>query len=740
MLCVCLVMLLALVCTASAETDPITCSIEVTPAYLAGPGTVNVTITVSNSSDQDLQDPVVLYNPLAQIINDFGSGGSAMLKAGQSQTWTGTHDVSERELEQGYILFFVKYMVYQENGQATPLSQPIRATVTKSDAQTKLSVERTITPESAHEGQEVVVKYVITNAGTVKLTDISITENDKINGKTQNIPALEPGFKAEIPYKVTMGKKDLTSNATITYFSESEKEKQTYTVEEKKIPYVEAQLVATLSSSAKGVAIGNKVTLSLELKNKGSVDYSDIRVTDPVLGDVFTNQQLEAGKTITLEKEITLTETADYQFHVTAIDSTGMEAEADTNAVSVTAMNPEDALNLTLTAVADRTEVYDDPARVRFTISVTNDSQVAASDVTISHGTVELYTFDTIAAGETRTLSRDTVLSMTGKYQFSVTAKDPLENETTFLSNEMQIAVYPPTPAPVTPTPPPEPTPEPTFVPATLLPSDDPSIGTVPRAIQKILLPLLIVAGLLLVALGSLLAVATKKRSDRKKASDAAYDHWERARRRDYITPNPDGNQAKYVEPVLTPDEDMKEIQDTLSHSDAADEWELPHLKYARSAVQDLDGQQEEQYSSFAQGFYDDMSDEGFESVQTNNDEYLSFADPSDDTHDAYGFSDPYQDDQLETMGDDRMSYPNADYGYRDDRLSFDSPAYDAYEPQERELSFDNLEASFAGGAEHHQDELTFNPIRHTGFQDDAASETDAADSFQSVRSRRSRQ
>ena len=45
---------------AASEVDPIVCSMELDPNKLAGPGTVNVTITISNSGNTDLKDPVVL--------------------------------------------------------------------------------------------------------------------------------------------------------------------------------------------------------------------------------------------------------------------------------------------------------------------------------------------------------------------------------------------------------------------------------------------------------------------------------------------------------------------------------------------------------------------------------------------------------------------------------------------------------------------------------------------------------
>ena len=550
--------------TAASEVDPIVWSMELDPDKLAGPGTVNVTITISNSGDTDMKDPVVLYDPAAQIVSDFGTNGAVLLKAGESATWTGTYDVNDRTLENGAVVYFVKYTLYKDSGEAVDQSQPIRAAISVQTAETDIEVKRTISPTVAGEDQEVVVRYDITNSGTVDLTDVTIQENDDIHKEKQTIPLLEPGKTAEVRYTVTMGKKDLTSGATITYKSETESKTQTYTVENQTITYGESSLTAKLTSDVKGVVENGTVTLSLELKNTGSVDYSDLRVTDPSLGDVFTNQQLKAGESLTLEKEITVPATAEYQFTVTATDEGGSEMSVVTEPLTVTAVAPEDALTLSVTATADRTEVFEQPGLVRFTLEIANTSQVDATDVVVSHGDTKLYTFASIPAGETRTLSRDTALSMAGKFQFTVTAKDPLESTLTFESNEIQIAF------------------------------------SVPKTIQSILLPVLILAGILLIASCVLLLIATKRRADQRKASKSAIDQLERAKRRDYVTP------AEEEEPEQTEETtDEVTVESKALDEDAEEDLELPHLKYARSASRPAPVEDEEDYSAIRGGLYD---------------------------------------------------------------------------------------------------------------------------------------
>lgn len=661
-LCLVLAALLAAVgCAAAESTDPIVCEMELNPDRLTGPGPINVTITISNSSDEDMRDPVLLYDPSTQLVSDFGTNGAALLKAGESVTWTGTYDVNQRMLENGTIVYFVKYSIYRDSGEAVSKSQAIRKEISMQSAEASIEVTRTISPSVARENQQVVVIYNISNTGTISLLDVTIQENADVHKDPQTIPELAPGLTAEIKYPVTMGKKDLTSGATITYKAAGSSQEQTYTVEDRTIAYGESTLDAKLTASAKGVEANGKVTLTLELTNKGSVNYSDLRVTDPTLGDVFTNQQLEAGKTLTLEREITLPETMNYQFTVTAIDSTGTEMIVTTDAVTVTAVNPEDALALTLTVTPDRTEVFEQPGRVRFTIEVANNSNVEAKEVAISHGGTTLYTFDSIPAGETRTFSRDTALSMAGKYQFTATAKDPLDSTLTFNSNEMQIAFSVPTPAPATPTPAPDPTPEPTFSAATIAPITDRSVGTVPKAIQMVLLPVLILAGVLLIGSCVLLVIATKRRADAKKAAENAIDQLERAKRRDYVSPVEPEEPDEM--PVQTEDEgDTLLTKPLLDDEDAIAPQELPHLKYARSAAQQrtVDAV-EDDYSAMNAGYYDeDMAS-------------VNYGEPDDVYDEAQEpMLDGCADDGQAAVYDDAYEGPYDDAAYEDSALEPD--------------------------------------------------------------------
>ena len=578
--------MLAFYTLSSAATDPIVCTMEVSPSSLSEPGDVTITITVSNAGDTDMTSPLTLFDPTSQVVKDFGDNGSATLKAGEVKTWTGIWNVNQRTLENGQIVFFVKYTLTNEDGTTKSQSQPIRGKIEQSDYSAKISVTRTITPETAREGQTVNVIYDIANEGNVSITNLFLQESkDILADKLSIAEELKAGEKAKITLPAVMGKKDLTSKATVTYTIADGTQEQTYLIDEQVITYGEPVVIATLSSETKGVLANETIKLTIELDNTGNVDYTDVRITDPnLLGDIFTNQTLPAGEKLTLEKEITLTQSADYQFEVRAIDNTGTEEIFYTNTIALTAVDPDKALHLGLTLTSSKTEVYSDQEVVRFTVSITNDSEEDAANVTLYQGDTEIYTFASIPQGATKTLSRDVTLSMAGKFQFRVDATDALENTLSFESNVLQIAFLVPTPAPVTPDPRVTATPEPTFVKATYPRISDPDIATLPKLIRTFFYPLMLAGFVLLIVALVILAIASKKRMDVRKQSENALDHLERSNHRDYIapaekqeqTPEPGVQSQQEEEYTAPPDEEKISVS----------EDELPHMKYVRNAYQ----------------------------------------------------------------------------------------------------------------------------------------------------------
>ncbi len=525
LLAVVLGLLLALACVtaALAADDPLKVSMELSNNKFSGPETINVSITVSNVGEGDLPGPVTLYYPSGKQVEEFGA---PVLSVGVSKNWSGTWKVTQTELDAGKLTFKIKYNVYDDEDVLKNKTKYFSKRIIYTSGAPQITVNRTITPTTAQKDQEVSVTYEIRNEGDVDVSGVTIKENASVSKTTGTIDSIAAGETQKYTFTAKMGTKDMTSSATVSYKAGG----KTYTskVEAATVKYGQVKLSATLTADKKGGAPGDVLKLTLKLKNSGTVDFTDVNVTDEALGTVFSGETVPKGETLTLEKEITITETQDLQFRVTAVNATGEPVETATGRVSVIATDPTQQIVLAVEARADRAEVYRIPGAVRFTVSVRNESAVEVKNITVRAVNQPLYTFESIPAGETRSFSRDTEISMAGSFQFTASCRDQLDQTLTFASNIIPIRHSNPTPVPteaplVTP-------PAPATVP---VPTDlnEPEwldqVETVADTAKYVLGGL---AALLLV----LLLIGAVRRGKRRSESKKALDHLEGANYRDY--------------------------------------------------------------------------------------------------------------------------------------------------------------------------------------------------------------
>ena len=393
---------LVLLCAATALADrPIKVSMELETTKFSGSKPVNVSITVTNVGDGDLPGPVTLYYPSGKKIEEFGS---PTLSVGASKRWKGEWTVTQAELDAGKVTFAVRYSSYDgpagEDGEPTLQSHKINFSkkITFTGADPEIAVSRTITPTTAQKGQEVSITYEVENVGEVTVSSVNIKENSAVSAKSGTIDAIEPGQKATYTFTPVMGTRDLTSAATISYKAGG----KTFTtkVDSATVKYGEVNLSATLTADKKGGAPGETMKLTLKLKNSGNLDFTNVNVTDPVLGTVFSGETVKAGETVTLEKDLTITESQDLQFTVKGDDATGTGVETATGRVAVIAMDPTQQIVLRLEAASDRDLVYRIPGTVRFTVTVHNDSAIEVKNIAVKAVDTTLYNFASIPAGE----------------------------------------------------------------------------------------------------------------------------------------------------------------------------------------------------------------------------------------------------------------------------------------------------------------------------------------------------
>lgn len=569
------IMLSILAVFASARTTigSVNFTLDVNPSSLTAPGNIKVTAKLANASNEDLNTSFSLYDPDGKLVTSFGDGGSLpRLLSGDTYVWEGEYMVSQSQLEDGNLVYTLRFSTLDTTGSLVEHNLPVKADVAFTGEKVNLKVTRTITPEVVRRGKEVVVLYELINQGNIRLTNIQVTENRLISTRAQSISSLEPGASAKITFKKTNVTADLTSSALIIYRKEGDRTNQRLNIAAMKIPLAKPALSFSLSTDKNQVNIGESVTLTLHIKNNGNISYSNVSVTDPKLGEVFSNVQIDAGQTRELKKEVIVNETTTYAFTLHLQDNTGTTQEEKVPETKVSAYTEGQMLRLNLTLTADSETIDSLPGAMRFHLTVTNDSNTAAKNIRIRHASRDIYTITELAPGQSTVITRDFMLSQAGKYQFTAIATDVQDNPMEFTSNAMSIAYVAPTPAPTREI---VATIAPVITFSPVPPEYSPEGGNTRDALFIITMATGVLAAIAIILL--LLTVILRARARAK--SNAAYDTFEISSTRDYTSPPPDENQQA----AGTASIESKGSAETKASVPVVEE--MPHEKYLKSTT-----------------------------------------------------------------------------------------------------------------------------------------------------------
>ena len=524
-LLVLLILCLMAALPALAVDTPVMAQITITPDELSVPGPVDVSISVSNISGADLTRPVTLYDPNGKVVSGFGQNGSATLKANAKMSVSLQGTVTQEMLDQGSMTYTLRWQ--DESGQE--LALPVTAEVHFNGERAGLRIVRTVSPEVVRSGQTVKVTYELTNTGAVSISNIQVKE--KLSRTPKTLKNLAIGATTTVEFTAKMGNADLSSGAEITYRPAGTGQTETATIEELTIPLAVKGLNVELSVDKNAVDIGQTVRLIMTARNEGNITYSGVSAVDKKLGTVFENVTIPAYSTITEEKELTIKEPSSFQLKLTLPDNTNTTNTLDTNAVSVSAYDPEKELLLTLLLTSDKESLTGENEDVSMTVVVTNTSNVDCKNIEISQNGVSIYTIPALAAGQSMTVKRDFTVSQAGAFRFMATTKDTIGNTVRFESNTLTLPYTRVTAAPTA-------TPAPTIPPLeTLPPADYESTGSILRTVRNTLYTASNVLGVLAAAAVLLFIISSIVRAHKRHQSDSAYDHLDLAERRDYAQP-----------------------------------------------------------------------------------------------------------------------------------------------------------------------------------------------------------
>ncbi len=593
-----LTLALLLLCAGALAGDVIQGTVAVSPKNLTGTGTVTVNITVSNISDDPDPVAVTLLDPNGNIVQDFGSGGVVYLKSMESRNYTGTWAVTEQQLEKGRVIYQLKYTAVTADGVKTPISEPIADTITFTSAEPNILVDRRTPNGSVVEGQAVKIGYVVTNTGGVDLTNITIKDPEIITGDPLTIALLKPTETVELSASYTAGATSKTSIITLSY--SYSKNGKTETLENTSSPYVidvtMQDISIQLAASQSIVNKDDKIDLILNITNRSNLSYTNVTITDPLLGTVEPGITLRPNSTEKITRNVTVAKSNVYRFTLTAKDSTGAEITVVSNDCSVqtiqdqgsavTAITPSN-LALEIVAEADRPFIYTQPSDIIFQIKVTNNSTAAIENITVAavppqSGTATtIKTIEKLEPGESVTFSKLLRASVGGQYAFSANVKGA-DGEVAKLAESTPIQVtFQVTSAP--PTPSPEPT-----LPPTVPPSAEPTVDPAGRPWddqgdseggqnRTLLYVIAIVLGVVIVAVVVIAVMDTRRRQPQgpsyrprqQQGPTTVIDSLQRTERRDYARapkrqsnrPQPQGRTSAQVQEDPMPPEEETDFE-----------------------------------------------------------------------------------------------------------------------------------------------------------------------------------
>ncbi len=555
--------------------DPVELAVRITPDQLTGPGEVTVSLEVSNASDLDMIAPVTLYDPAGNPVTSFGDGGSYVLKAGEARSWEGKWNVTQAQLDAGAVTFTARYHIEDESGALVEMSRQTSARIQFQGERANLTVTRKIEPQVVRPGSQATVTYELRNSGTVHLNDIRVQENISKTAKT--VKSLAAGESVSLTFNSRMGNSNLTSNATITYKVPGESKTQTVKVEDAVIASAKPDLKLALSSPTDAVNVGDRATLVITFTNAGNVSYSNVTVTDAKLGDIVTGLEIPAGQTVTEERQFILSEAATFKVTATLPDNTGETKKMTSNELRIGVYDPEKQLLLTLNLTSDQDSVPRVPADVRLHLKVTNNSNIKAEKIAITHGSTAIYTIASLEPGASVTLDRDVTIPQAGQFRFTATLRDALNNEVKFESNTIRIIEAPDagaiTPVPVVTVAPPELV---TSAPV------DPLLTNSRNILRTVMLAMMGVFGAAL----ALFAVSSLIRLNKLRKSKSAFDHLELAERRDYTEPADDDGLDDGGDSLPEEPEEADVPVKANQKKEEAEKELLPHEKLLRSAAQ----------------------------------------------------------------------------------------------------------------------------------------------------------
>ena len=137
----------------------------------------------------------------------------------------------------------------------------------------------------------------------------------------------------------------------------------------------------------------------MTMKNSGNSGYTGLTATLSDGTVIASNVDLAAGATFEQTIEWTPTQTTTLSAEITGSDDSGEAVSVTSDEVTVTTQDASQALVLSVSAQAQTTEIFSEPAVVRFAVVVSNIGQTDSATLTVKEAGTTVATIPSLPSG-----------------------------------------------------------------------------------------------------------------------------------------------------------------------------------------------------------------------------------------------------------------------------------------------------------------------------------------------------
>ena len=349
--------------------DMLDINFSLNPGELVAPGETVMTFIITNRSGYEVKN-IYLSSADGLLSEPIGQ-----ISPGETQTLSRTHEVTQEELDEGYVRYVITHDAALPGGDK--VTHELTAPVVKSDPRPEVDFTRQLSSEYVAPGGLLTITYRVTNSGNVPVTAVYV--RDELGDFTGKLEKLDVGASRTFISRVTVNT-GAHSDASLEYKVPSG-DTVTRRLDSAVIHIASSALEAEFSVG-RSVFDPDRADAVLILTNTGNDDYHNITVLDDVYGGVIADSITLPRQSRPMEVAFTypVRGEGEYRWRVTGVSQAGeaLDRTTDTLTLHDELLSREIDIEMTVTALTPR---INREGRVTFDVALANRGTVTARNL-----------------------------------------------------------------------------------------------------------------------------------------------------------------------------------------------------------------------------------------------------------------------------------------------------------------------------------------------------------------------